>query len=311
MAHPGHQVLPLVLFSSAVFSLCTSRGMCSTADISIYLLLTALPLQFAVPSFNVSSDQCVAPTLNYNALTEAGQDVIFIYTMSPFTSCSGSVVRYWFCYQNTSSNTGGRVNISTVLLLEDRRDNYQVVGEFNVEAEPGEDSCLPGSPTDGQCCVTRNLSAENQFEVNSSYLYGVVDLPGGPNMIQTHSTVSGRPGYQRVRSAYNPSSVMLMKQGWDQLTNQSVKIFQFVVGKLILKAFTNHLFVYMPIYAFTCFSDISTSDTSTSTTPTSSTNTFSSSSPSSSTYTQAPTLPSDTSSSPTDTSSTMVSCGSK
>ena len=59
---------------------------------------------------------------------------------------------------------------------------------------PGRDSCLPGSSADGQCCVTRNLAAESQFGVNSSHLYGVVDLPGGPNMIQTHVSV-GRPGY--------------------------------------------------------------------------------------------------------------------
>ena len=69
------------------------------------------------------------------------------------------------------------MNISTVLLLEDMGANYQVVVELNVEAEPGRDSCLPGSPTDEQCCVTRNLGAESQFGVNSIYLYGVVDLP--------------------------------------------------------------------------------------------------------------------------------------
>ena len=63
-----------------------------------------------------------------------------------------------------------------------------------MEAIPGEDNCLPGSPADKQCCVTRNLSAESQFGVNSSYLYGVVDFPDGPNMIQTHVSV-GHPGY--------------------------------------------------------------------------------------------------------------------
>ena len=78
------------------------------------------------------------------------------------------------------------MNISTVLLLEDTgATNYQVVVELNLTAMPGRDSCLPGSPTDGQCCVTQNLAAESQFEVNSSYLYGVLDLPDGPNMIDT------------------------------------------------------------------------------------------------------------------------------
>ena len=45
-------------------------------------------------------------------------------------------------------------------------------------------SCLSGRLVDKQCCVTRNL--ESQFGVNSTYLYGVVDLPGGSNMIETH-----------------------------------------------------------------------------------------------------------------------------
>ena len=75
------------------------------------------------------------------------------------------------------------MRIATVLLLEDMGANYQVVVELNVEDEPGRDSCLPGSPIDRQCCVTRNLGAESQFGVNSSHLYGVVDLPDDPNMI--------------------------------------------------------------------------------------------------------------------------------
>ena len=116
------------------------------------------------PSCSVTTDQCVSPTLDYNAFTTPGSERIgFIYTMSPFTSsCSGRVVRYWFCYQNTSSTTGG-VRIATVLLLEDMGANYQVVAELNVEVMPGEDSCLSASPTDGQCCVTRNLAAESQL----------------------------------------------------------------------------------------------------------------------------------------------------
>ena len=46
-------------------------------------------------------------------------------------------------------------------------------------------SCLSGRLADKQCCVTRNL--ESQFGVDSKlYLYGVVDHPGGSNMIETH-----------------------------------------------------------------------------------------------------------------------------
>ena len=117
-----------------------------------------------MPPFNVPSDQCVAPTLNYSALTTGGSEgIVYIYSMSPFnSSCSGRVVGYWFCYQNPSSTTGDRVNVGTVLLLEDMGADYTIVRRFNVTAIPGRD-CLSG----GQCCVSRNLSAENQFGVNS------------------------------------------------------------------------------------------------------------------------------------------------
>ena len=64
------------------------------------------------------------------------------------------------------------MNISTVLLLEDMGTEYTIVRRFTVEAIPGGDC-----PSGGQCCVSRNLSAENQFEANSSYHDGVVDLP--------------------------------------------------------------------------------------------------------------------------------------
>ena len=173
------------------------------------------------------SDRCVAPSLDYSALTTTGfEGIVFIYSMSPFTSsCSGRVVGYWFCYQNTSSTTGERVNISTVLLLEDMGTDYTIVRRFTVEAIPGRD-CLSG----GQCCVSRNLSAENQFGVNSSYLYGVVDLQGGPNMRQTHSSV-GRLGY--VFSAAGLSTQRgdtLRKSG--NPTLQPLKIFQFIIGEL-------------------------------------------------------------------------------
>ena len=81
------------------------------------------------------------------------------------------------------------MRIATVLVLEDMGANYQVVVELNVEVMPGEDSCLSASPTDGQCRVTRNLAAESQLLKIPACM---VDLPGGPDMIQTHVSV-GRP----------------------------------------------------------------------------------------------------------------------
>ena len=129
------------------------------------------------------------------------------------------------------------MNISTVLLLEDVGDNYQVVVEFNVTAEPGRDSCLPGS-SDRQCCVTRNLAAESQFGVNSSYLYGVVELPGGPggpNMIETHgarvSTI-GQDGYQFPTSVYKTMRDSALRNRHN-LRLQASKMFQFIIGKCI------------------------------------------------------------------------------
>ena len=121
----------------------------------------------------------------------------------------------------------GGVSIATVLLLEDMGANYQVVVELNVEVMPGRDRCLSGS-SGGQCCVTRNLAAESQFEVNSSYLYGVVDLPDGPNMIQTHVSV-GRPGYFVTTDVYTQSGGTLRKSG--NPTSQPLKMFQFIIGE--------------------------------------------------------------------------------
>ena len=121
------------------------------------------------------------------------------------------------------------MRIANVLMLEDMGADYQVVVELNVMAEPGRDCCLPGNPTDGQCCVTRNLTGENQFEVNSSYHYGVVDLPGGPNMIQTHVSV-GRPGYLLTTAEYTQSGGTLRKTG--NSTDQPLKMFQFIISKL-------------------------------------------------------------------------------
>ena len=190
------------------------------------LCLMRISLRFAVPPFNVPSERCVAPTLDYSAPTTPGSEgQVFIYSMSPFTSsCSGRVVGYWFCYQNPSSTPGDRVNISTVLLLEDMGTDYTIVRRFTVEAIPGRD-CLSG----GQCCVSRNLSAENQFGANSSYHYGVVDLPDGPNMIQTRVSV-GRPGYLLGRDVYTQSGDTLRKSG--NPTFQPLKMFQFIIGEL-------------------------------------------------------------------------------
>ena len=182
---------------------------------------------FTVPPFNVPSDRCVAPTLDYSALTGGGvEGQVIIYSMSPFNSCSGRVVGYWFCYQNPSStNIGDRVNISTVLLLEDMGTDYTIVRRFNVTAILGRD-CLSG----GQCCVSRNLSAENQFGANSSYHYGVVDLPDGPNMIQIHESV-GRLGYVlNAAGLSTQSGDTLSKSGNPR--DQPLKIFQFIIGEL-------------------------------------------------------------------------------
>ena len=90
--------------------------------------------------------------------------------MSPFTSfCSGIVVGYWFCYQNTSNTTGARV--ATVLLLEDMGANYRIVEQFTVEGLP-DDSCLPGMYAQiGGCCVIQNLTTQDLIP---GYLYGAV-----------------------------------------------------------------------------------------------------------------------------------------
>ena len=127
------------------------------------------------------------------------------------------------------------MNISTVLLLEDMGANYQVVVELNVEAEPGRDRCLSGSSMDEQCCVTRNLAAERQFGVNSSYHYGVLDLPGGPNMRQTTVSVT-RPGYLFTETVYTQSGGTLRKSG--SPTNLPLRMFQFIIGELSFSLFS-------------------------------------------------------------------------
>ena len=212
-----------------IMHIAIDQGLTSNSAPVSYLSLCfmRISLRFAVPPFNVPSDQCVAPTLDYSALTGGGiEGQVIIYSMSPFTSsCSGRVVGYWFCYQNTGSTTGDRVNISTVLLLEDMGTDYTIVRRFNVTTILGRD-CLSG----GQCCVSRNLSAENQFGANSSYHYGVVDLPDGPNMIQIHESV-GRLGYVlNAAGLSTQSGDTLSKSGNPR--DQPLKIFQFIIGEL-------------------------------------------------------------------------------
>ena len=95
-----------------------------------------------------------------------------------------------------------------------------------MEAIPGRD-CLSG----GLCCVSRNLSAVNQFGVNSSYHYGVVDLPDGPNMRQTNVGNIGRPGYQLATAGLSTQSGDTLRKSGDP-TNQPLNIFQFIIGEL-------------------------------------------------------------------------------
>ena len=57
----------------------------------------------------------------------------------------------------------------------------------------------------------------------------MVDLPDGPNMIQTHVRV-GHPGYVISRAVSTQSGDTLSKSG--NPTVQPLKIFQFIIGEL-------------------------------------------------------------------------------
>ena len=94
-----------------------------------------------------------------------------------------------------------------------------------MEAIPGRD-CLSG----GQCCVSRNLSAENQFGANSSYHYGVVDFRGGPSIIQTFFIVR-RPGYLLNPAVVSTQRGDTLRKNGDP-TDQLWKMFQFIIGEL-------------------------------------------------------------------------------
>ena len=256
----AYRILPLILFSSAVFVLCTSQGMYNNHR---YIGLTS----FLYFGFNVSSDQCVTPPLDYSKGVSGSGGTLYIYSMSPFTSCNGRVVGYKFCYE--SSTAGEKVRVATILLLEDVGVTYCTVRNFTVTAIPVEENCLSEGVANGQCCVSRNLSAENQFGVNSSYHYGVVDLPGGLNMRQTN-VHDGHPGYEFTEAEYT-------RDGDSVLTNSGnpglkpLRIFQFIIGEL--RFVVAHVLINQ-IMCFTCFSDNSTSDVTiptTSTGPTSGT----------------------------------------
>ena len=150
---------------------------------------------FPIPfTFLKSADTCRVPGLDYSTLARPGAPrVSFIYR-TPSSTCSGRVVGYLFCYENTSNTVGDDVVIATALVLEDRGDNFHIVQIFEVEAQPSEDNCLPESRSDlMQCCVSRTL--DDPFE-DDLHLYGLVipELQNGPRMIQTHGS-AGR-GYQ-------------------------------------------------------------------------------------------------------------------
>ena len=166
--------------------------------------------------------------------------VSFIYT-TPQSTCSGRVVGYWFCYQNTGNTN---VQIATALVLEDRGPNFHIIENFEVEAKPREDNC-----SSDRCCATRRL--DNHFEVDLQ-LYGLVipERPNAPVMIQTHS--SSGSGYQFDTILYNNNNNVLMKQTLGiaptaHPTPQQVKMFQFLIGKFRIRS-CNHLPIPDPLY---------------------------------------------------------------
>ena len=153
---------------------------------------------------------------------------------------------YSFCYENvnTSNTVGDDVVIATALVLEDRGENFHIVQNFEVEAQPREDNCLPESRSDlMQCCVSRTLV--DPFEVDLQ-LYSLVipELQNGPYMIKTHGS-AGR-GYQFYSTQYTePQNDMLMKFSLGighgaTPSPQQMKMFQFVIGKFRIR-FCKHL----------------------------------------------------------------------
>ena len=141
---------------------------------------------------------------------------------------------YLFCYQNSSNTVGDDVVIATALVLQETGQNFLIIQNFEVEAQPREDNCLPESRSDlMQCCVSRTLV--DPFAEDNLQLYGLVipELQNGPYMIQTHGS-TGR-GYQFNSMLYTePQNSILMRQTLaigSGAVAVPLKMFQFLVGK--------------------------------------------------------------------------------
>ena len=150
---------------------------------------------------------------------------------------------YLFCYQNSNANSNN-VRVATALVLQATGQNFLIIQNFEVEAQPREDNCLPESRSDlMQCCVNRTL--DDPFE-DDLQLYGLVipELQNGPRMIQTHGS-PGR-GYQFNSMLYTePQNSILMRQNLgigSGATAVQLKMFQFLVGK-----FRNQFFKHLSI----------------------------------------------------------------
>ena len=138
---------------------------------------------------------------------------------------------YLFCYQNSNANSDN-VRIATALVLQEMGQNFRINQNFEVEAKPREDNCLPESRSDlMQCCVNRTL--DDPFE-DDLQLYGLV-IPGlqnGSCMIQTHGS-PGR-GYEFNSMLTEPQDSILMRQTLgigSGAVAVPLKMFQFLIGK--------------------------------------------------------------------------------
>ena len=242
-ASQGNRMLLLVLFSST-FALCAAQGtwlpwpwMYYPSKIDLYCEKMCSIWSFTFLNSAVAT--CRVPSLDTPAVPGA-QGVSFIYT-TPQSTCSGRVVGYWFCYQNTGNTN---VQIATALVLQERGPNFHIIENFEVEAKPREDNC-----SSDRCCAIRRL--DEPFEVDLQ-LYGLVipERPNAPVMIQTHST-SGS-GYLFDTILYNNNNNVLMKQTLGiaptaHPTPQQVKMFQFLIGKFRIRS-CNHLPIPDPLY---------------------------------------------------------------
>ena len=183
-------------------------------------------------TFPKSADTCRVPALDYSALTVPGVPGVSIIYATPSSSCSGRVVGYSFCYQNSNTNSDN-VRIATALVLQETGQNFRIIQNFEVEAQPREDNCLPESRSDlMQCCVYRTL--DDPFAEVDLQLYGLVipEVRNGPRMIQTQGS-PGR-GYQFNSMLYTePQNSILMRQtlGIGARSAVPLKMFQFRIGK--------------------------------------------------------------------------------